>query len=118
MKTSYFKGYAGPGRISVARSARGAAKGFRIYSKLAPGPWFNKCKTTDSYIDLYVDEVLDKLDAQNVWDELHALAAPYEPVLMCHEPPGYFCHRQVIALWFELELGKKVYEIGEEEENK
>src|SRR6201993_962190 len=34
--------YTGPDRISIARFApRGHPAGYRIYSKLAPGPWFN-----------------------------------------------------------------------------
>jgi hypothetical protein len=43
VKTSSFRTYTGPGRISIARFApRGHPAGYRVYSKLAPGPWFNK----------------------------------------------------------------------------
>ncbi|EDW8799046.1 TPA: hypothetical protein G8N45_002632 [Salmonella enterica] len=33
-----------------------------------------------------------------------------EPVLMCWEKPGEFCHRQLVARWFRRELGISVEE--------
>ncbi|EDN5140815.1 hypothetical protein GTT80_003834 [Salmonella enterica] len=33
-----------------------------------------------------------------------------EPVLMCGEKPGEFCHRQLVARWFRRELGIAVEE--------
>ncbi len=32
--------------------------------------------------------------------------------LLCHEPAGAFCHRQVLAAWLEEKLGEPVEEIG------
>ncbi|EDP8947924.1 hypothetical protein IDN71_003483 [Salmonella enterica] len=33
-----------------------------------------------------------------------------EPVLLCWEKPGEFCHRQLVARWFRRELGIAVEE--------
>lgn len=40
---------------------------------------------------------------------MHLLAG-CEPVLLCWEPPGESCHRQLVARWFRKELGIAVEE--------
>lgn len=62
----------------------------------------------------YTEEFLDQLfdfDAQAVWNELHELANGHEPILLCYEKPGYFCHRRLVASWFKAELGEVVEEL-------
>jgi hypothetical protein len=114
MKTASFRTYTGPGRISIARGARRVAPGFRVYSKLAPGPWFNSVGH-DEYCRRYA-EILGHLDLQRTWDELHTLAAPHEPVLMCWEVPPFVvptncCHRRLVAAWLEETLSVEVPEL-------
>ncbi|WP_253381898.1 hypothetical protein [unidentified bacterial endosymbiont] len=53
---------------------------------------------------------MGKLDARQVWNELHTLASGQEPVLLCWEKPGVFCHRQRVVRWFRRELNILVEE--------
>jgi hypothetical protein len=128
VKTSSFRTYTGPGRISIARFApRNHPKGYRVYSKLAPGPWFNSV-SIDEYCRLY-GQLLDALDPKRVYAELVALVAPKEPVLLCYEVPPFtapqpipqagleqigrsnWCHRRLVAVWFKETIGIDVPEL-------
>lgn len=119
MKTSCFYLYSGEGRISIARTApKHVLAGLAYYPALAPGKWlFDPAhKNRDVYRERYFGEILGPLDPQKVWDELHALAGGNEPVLLCHEhypahKPDDWCHRRMIAEWFEQELGVAVPEM-------
>jgi hypothetical protein len=51
-------------------------------------------------------KILDKLDPQEVFEYLGENA-----ILLCWEPPGKFCHRRLVAEWFERELGVEVPEL-------
>lgn len=117
MKTSSFFIYQGPGRISIARYApRGIRPGFRIYKQLAPLREMLKMPYP-AYRDLYFSEILGKLDPQQTWKELHALAGMHEPVLLCWERlhnPSEWCHRRMVAEWFERHLGVEVSEYNPE----
>lgn len=57
------------------------------------------------YIREFYDKVLSGLDVDTEYRNLD------EKVLLCYEGPMAFCHRQVVAAWFELLLGVKVPEI-------
>ncbi|MBZ7262470.1 DUF488 domain-containing protein [Klebsiella oxytoca] len=115
MKTSSFSIFKGHGRISIARFApRNAPAGYSVYQKLAPGNWFNSVSVS-RYIELYEREILGPLDPARTWDELYSLAGGHEPVLLCWEKPGEFCHRQLVARWFRRELGILVEEYNPEE---
>jgi hypothetical protein len=125
MKTSSFRLYSGPGRISTARWApRGCPAGYRAFKALAPGPWFRSVDP-QTYCRLYA-EILAKLDPMRTWDELHRLAGDAEPVLLCWEVlapdelgtpeggpfnPRNWCHRRLIASHFERALGVEVPEL-------
>jgi uncharacterized protein (DUF488 family) len=117
MKTASFITTQGEGRISIARYApRGTPKGFRMFKALAPGSWFNSV-TKDVYVERYTAEVLGALDPQKTFDELTALAAGAEPVLLCWEKPtdkDTYCHRSMVADWFRDKLGVEVPELGYE----
>jgi hypothetical protein len=97
------------GRISIARYApRGFPKGWRGYSRLAPGPWFNKVDVA-TYEGLYAAQ-LATLDPATTYVDLVKLAAGSEPILLCWEetPVDWTtnpCHRYLVAKWFEKELG-------------
>jgi len=111
MKTASFFTTPMEGRISIARLApRRYPKGYRIFSKLAPGQWFNSVGE-EEYRVLFAEEILSKLDPQATWEALHALVAPHDPVLLCWEKPGEFCHRRLVACWFEEHLGVTVPEL-------
>lgn len=114
MKTASFFTYTGPGRVAIARFApRGTPAGFRIYRALAPGEWFNKVSRAE-YERLYAEQ-LAKLSAEKVHQDLHLLANGSEPVLLCYEKPPFtetnWCHRRLVAAWFEKELGVVVEEL-------
>ena len=124
MKTSSFYLYSGPGRISIAQTApRRVEAGFKLYQALVPGKWLFDPTYKDyaTYRERYFHEILAPLDPQKVWDDLHALAGGHEPVLLCHEhlrKPDEWCHRRMVAEWFEQALGIAVPEMAVEQKTK
>ncbi|MEZ4376229.1 MAG: DUF488 family protein [Polyangiaceae bacterium] len=119
MKTSCFKNYQGPGRISIARYApRGTPSGYKVVKALAPGAWFNSVSQFE-YRQRYFAQ-LEALDPEATWNELHRLARmtsgrDAEPVLLCWEKPPFtsknWCHRRMVAEWFQRTLGREVPEL-------
>lgn len=57
------------------------------------------------YVQEYWNQVLSKLDPEKVYSELD------NSVLLCYEPNTKFCHRHIVASWFEILLGVKVPEM-------
>ena len=107
MQTSYFTKYKGLNAVSIALSKPQWYK-CREYKKLAPN-WdllnkYKKDKDEKYYIEHYYKDVLDKLNPQQVYDELGE-----DAVLLCWEKSG-FCHRFLVAKWLEDKLGVKVGE--------
>ena len=80
------------------------------YKKLAPKYWFFKKYKEDGdeefYTEQYYKEVLDKLDAQEVYEQLGE-----NSIIICWENYNQFCHRFIVAEWLEKELGIKIKEI-------
>jgi len=119
MKTSCFYLYSGEGRISIARtSPKHVLDGLKYYPALAPGKWLFDPAYKDyaTYRERYFREILAPFDPQKIWDDLHALAGGHEPVLLCHEhypdhKPDDWCHRRMVAEWFEQALGVPVPEM-------
>ncbi len=119
MFTSSFYQYSGAGRISIARGAPRGMGGFKIYRKLNPGSWFHDAEFYNNqaaFQKKYFDEILKPLNPNQVWNELQSLVAGqgHPPVLLCHEnisKPGQWCHRRMVSLWFERELGIVVPEM-------
>lgn len=119
MFTSSFFQYSGPGRISIARGAPRGMEGFKVYRKLNPGSWFREPEfynDQERYRERYFSEILAPLNPQHVWDELQRLVAGqgHPPVLLCYEnisKPGQWCHRRMVASWFEQHLGMVVPEL-------
>lgn len=114
MKTASFFTYTGPGRVSIARWVpRGTPAGFRVYRHLNPTAPMLKMARAD-YEPLY-QAILSKLDPRQVADDLHRLTDPHEPVLLCWERPPFtqsnWCHRRMVAKWFERGLGVEVAEM-------
>jgi hypothetical protein len=101
-------------RIGVSRGVpRRMTAGYRVFRKLAPGPWFNSVGPVE-YVQLYRAEILAPLDPRAVADELLAMAAGRVPVLLCFERPneGAWCHRALAAAWLAEALGEVVPEFG------
>ena len=62
------------------------------------------------YTRRYNEEVLSKLDAEEVYDEQGK-----DAILLCWEIPGTFCHRRLVAGWLEEALGISVPERGSDD---
>lgn len=58
------------------------------------------------YIREFYNQVLKNLDSQEVLEKL-----PNKAILLCYENNMDFCHRHLVAFWFELFLGIKTYEV-------
>lgn len=87
----------------------------RCYLKLAPKLSFwqtwhdNIGKISEEennryYVQEYWNQVLSKLDPKQVYRELD------KSILLCYESNTEFCHRHIVAAWFEILLGKYVPE--------
>lgn len=86
------------------------------YPKLAPKLsfwkiWHNNIgkipeeENNKYYVQEYWNQVLSKLDPQQVYRELD------NSILLCYEANTEFCHRHIVAAWFEILLGKTVPEV-------
>jgi len=115
IKTSCFKKAKDlPYVVSIARrDFPWPMKGYRFekYPALMPSlgllrDW-KEGKVTEEkdYTQRYYKEVLSKLDPRKVYNDLDG------KILLCHEPPGAFCHRRLVARWLEHSLGVKVPEL-------
>ena len=63
-----------------------------------------ECENTKYYIIEYWNQVLSKLNPEEVYKELDG------SILLCYEPNGQFCHRHLVAAWLEITLGVEVPE--------
>lgn len=91
--------------ISICGKAPDWYKG-KQYKKLAPKyDFFMKWKEThdnDYYIKCYKEQVLDKLNVEDVIYDLVGILDVNEDidiVLLCYEKPTDFCHRHLVADW-------------------
>lgn len=111
IQTSYFAKYKGENAVSISRSTpKWYPNKIREYKKLAPS-WdllnkYKQDKDEEYYIEHYYKEVLNKLNPQQVYDELGENA-----VLLCWEKSSDFCHRHLVSEWLEKRLGIEVDEI-------
>lgn len=111
MQTSNFaRSGSHPRAVAISRTRPRGWTG-RIYEPLAP-PWRLLAEALsgeideDEYIRRYRAEVLSKLDPAAVYADLGE-----DAVLLCWERPGAFCHRRLVAEWFEEALGILVLEV-------
>ena len=110
MNTSYYsKNAKNPNAVSIAAKCPSWYEG-REYKVLAPKYWFFKKYKEDGdeefYVEQYYKEVLNKLDAQKVYEDLGE-----DAVILCWESSEKFCHRHIVAEWLEKELGIEVKEL-------
>ena len=119
MKTSSWRLYQGPGRVSISRFApSSAAPGYAVCRRLIPGPWSRiggRWVDHATFVAGYAAQ-LAALDPQATLDAIVARAAPHEPVLMCWEVPPFkipenWCHRHLVADWFKATIGVDVPEL-------
>lgn len=86
----------------------------RRYPALAPKRFFfdewKRNNDNDYYVSMYNKHVLSMLDPAKVYGELNDSLDG--AILLCYEKPGLFCHRRLVAKWFENELGVVVPEVG------
>ena len=57
------------------------------------------------YVQEYWEQVLSKLDPESIFREIDY------SILLCNEPNTEFCHRHIVAAWFEILLNVKVPEM-------
>lgn len=87
-----------------------------VYPSLAPKKTFWKVwhsnigkisdrENNEYYISEYYKQVLKGLDPEEVYDELDG------SILLCYENNNVFCHRQIVAAWFELLLDVEIPEV-------
>ncbi len=95
--------------VSIALKSASEFHG-REYKKLAPPWWilnaYRENRDKKQYIRNYQKYVLDHLDAEQVYRELGDNA-----ILCCYERKGEFCHRRLVAAWFQKELKIDVPEL-------
>lgn len=65
--------------------------------------------THEAYAELYRLEVLERLDPREVWNALVSRHSAFA-TLLCYEQAPQFCHRRLVASWFEKNLGARVPE--------
>jgi Protein of unknown function, DUF488 len=101
-------------RIGISRGTPRGIIGYRVYRKLAPGPWFNSTPDPAEWEARYRAEVLSRLTPQQVLGDLLKIANGKTPVLCCFERAGsgHWCHRSLAASWLAQGLGQPVPELG------
>lgn len=89
--------------ISICGKAPQWYKGLQ-YKKLAPKyDFFIKWKENHNnyyYIKCFNEQVLSELNPHQVLDELYNLSKDKDIALICYEKPSDFCHRHLVAEWF------------------
>jgi hypothetical protein len=94
--------------VSIARYTPPGFPG-RLYHKLAPSPallsYVKSTNDTEGYIREFAQQ-LNRLDPHQVVQELGE-----NPILVCYEAPGKFCHRHLVADWLR-QAGYTVVELN------
>lgn len=108
IQTSYFyKAGKKPNAVSIALKSPFWFKG-KQYPALAPTEelleFWRETHDEEEYAKRYIKEVLSKLDPQRVYEDLDG------SILLCWENSDQFCHRHIVAMWLEKNLGIEVPE--------
>lgn len=95
--------------VSIALKVQ--ASSMDVSTKNSRHPWwilnaYRENRDKKQYIRNYQKYVLDHLDAEQVYRELGDNA-----ILCCYERKGEFCHRRLVAAWFQKELKIDVPEL-------
>jgi hypothetical protein len=113
MKTGCIWTARGEGRIAICHWLPQHLARLPRDLRLAPEAKWIKGTNRAAFLRYY-GGVLGALDPEQVWNDLHALVAPHEPILLCWERlavPGETCHRTLAASWFREKLGQEVEEL-------
>lgn len=106
IQTSYFaKAAKMDNAVAISIGVPKWFKGER-YPALAPSWSLVKESNEKTYRERYYREVLSRLNPVYVADDLEG------KILLCHEKPGDFCHRRLVAEWLERNLLIEVPELG------
>ena len=99
-------------RIGISRGPPRGQKGYRMYSQLAPGPWFRSLDA-EEFRKRYLAQ-LSNLDPVKVLDDLAAMAKGRIPALLCFESSTEtsWCHRGLVSAWFADTIGLHIIEYG------
>ena len=115
MQTSYFNGIKNrPDLENRLVSIAGGSPDWytgKQYKKLAPKyawwkEWHDKKLSNEWYIRCYQETILERLDPLTTYRDLGE-----DAILLCHEVPGQFCHRRLVANWFLEKLSIKIPEM-------
>ena len=66
--------------------------------------------TEQEYIEHYLEKVLNPLNPKAVYDQIISTLGN-NATLLCYEKSGDFCHRRIVAIWFELSIGVVIPEL-------
>lgn len=78
------------------------------YKKLAPTynilNNYKKTNDVELYVKEYTEQILNKLNPQDVINELYSLSNGKDIALICYEKYDKFCHRFVVAEWLNADV--------------
>ena len=112
LKTGYFATAAKePGAISIARFPPKWFAGPR-YFRLAPEPWMLGIGDWHEYTWVYRENILARIDPEEVLRELGVPDSPHDIILLCFEKERARCHRGLVAEWFRGTIGLDVPEFS------
>ena len=100
-------------KISICGKAPQWYNGLQ-YKKVAPKYGFfmewKQNHNNDFYIQHFNKEVLDRIRAKQVYDDLKRISIGRDFVLLCDEKSSDFCHRHLVADWLSKQLNISVEE--------
>jgi len=65
----------------------------------------DEIENNEYYINEFYHQILENLDPQDVYKQLD------NSILLCYEGNNQFCHRHLVAAWFELFLDVEIHEV-------
>ena len=121
MKTGYFKQIEDNltlGYVSISLYPSKNKNVFYEFKSLVPN-WkllemYKSKQLSDSEFEKEYLEQLNNLDAKTIFEQINFLTGDKEPILMTHGNKSSFCHRHILAKWFEekLEVEIEEFKIG------
>ena len=100
-------------RIAISGKSPEGYEGIE-YKKVAPKYGFfmewKRNHDNNFYIEHFNAEVLDKLNPNEVYEDLERLSGGNDCVLLCYEKSDAFCHRHLVADWLNETLDLSVEE--------
>lgn len=100
--------------ISITRWPPDWYKG-KSFIELAPSvgllKYYKATNDIDRYVEIYINEVLAKLNPKDVVTRLFELSGGMPFALVCYEAPDKFCHRHIVMMYLKTyaELDIKEY---------